>query len=231
MTDPLSKAIAKQGLHDAKWSGTVDGDHITETAKNKILGDMGSVTFKKPPDDDIAASMPSGTDTPKLNHGPVQQPLPLPGGGGDPAQGGIAANTDAMMTYAKNLMDLVYSDDGKTPLQQAKESLHGVTIRPGGFRGAIALKEGITGGDKLIPATLDSIGVAIEAIHRVAQAVHKVGVDLASNEERNKMSAKDAGKYLGQAAGYIKNVAKIDGGTGAKPSGGGSDSGSSDSAS
>lgn len=158
--------------------------------------------------------------------GSISTPPPVPGGADHPGKGSTAVNTEAMKTFAKNLLSLVDTD---SPVAKVRSELAQINIHPGGFHTAVNLATQINSGSSsgLADGTATAVGQIIEAVTSLADAVNKIGNHYDSIEAVNKMTADQYNSYMALANGEIGQLSGAGSGGSGSGSGGGSGSGSS----
>lgn len=145
----------------------------------------------------VAYTVPGGAppDQQTIDFGPqgVAPPPPVPGGADKPGSGVTAVSTDAMKTFAANVMTLGGS------LRQARTRIGTVNVAAGGFPEGFEIKNRIVGTNGLVQTTGAFLDVAIETLTDVVNAANSLVHTYTNAEDLNGLTSQELGEFVSEA--------------------------------
>jgi hypothetical protein len=134
-----------------------------------------------PPAVEVPNELPDPDPMPQ--HDPGVTLPPVPGGTNTPGRGVTTVSTQAIRTFAANLLLL------EEPIRTALTGMAGVDVRPGAFNQAFVLANKIDGDGELRDSTRDVLTKALDALVAIRQACHRIVTEYDTAEELNNADA------------------------------------------
>lgn len=127
---------------------------------------------------------------------------PVPGGSDHPGQGVTTVNTDAIRTFAANLLLL------EEPIRTALKGMDNVNIHAGAFNQAFVLTRKISGDGQLLPSTRTVLTNALDALVSIRTACFRIVTEYDTTEELNEADANKFGELILDAKTVISGMGK-----------------------
>lgn len=150
-----------------------------------------------PPKPETPGSIPPADPMP--NNGPVNLP-PVPGGADHPGQGVTTVSTDAIRTFAANVLLL------EDPIRTALNGMGNVDIHAGAFNQAFVLSRKIGGDGQLLPSTRTVLTNALDALESIRTACLRIVSEYDTAEELNRVDADKFGELILDAKTVINGM-------------------------
>jgi hypothetical protein len=152
-----------------------------------------------PPKPDTPGNIPPADPMPQNSN--LNLP-PVPGGADHPGQGVTSVSTDAIRTFAANLLLL------EDPIRTALTGMGNVDIHAGAFNQAFVLSRKIGGDGQLLASTRTVLTNALDALESIRAACFKLVAEYDTAEELNKADANKFGELILDAKTVISGMGK-----------------------
>jgi len=127
---------------------------------------------------------------------------PVPGGADTPGKGVTSVSTDAIRTFAANLLLL------EDPIRTALKGTDNVNIHAGAFNQAFVLTRKIGGDGQLLTSTRAVLTNALDALESIRAACFKLVAEYDTAEELNEADANKFNELILDAKTVISSMGK-----------------------